>query len=135
MIRSFSKFFRRDRQSIGSSDKISANDDGFTLPQTEKQVPWSNLMQVESYKRDFLTTDLICLELTFAVNGGLVKTEIDEEMEGYDGFVREMELHISVLEKKWKETVMKPAFAKNRIVVYGREPWADGRAHDEIDST
>jgi hypothetical protein len=80
------------------------------------QLPLEGVVQVTFFKRDQLTTDLICCEV---VTGRPEKQTFffHEEMAGWEQLLA----HLSQLpgfRADWREAVVHPPFAENRTVAY-----------------
>ena len=81
-------------------------------------MPWANVRRVTAFKRDELTTDLICL--TFS--DGEISIEVHEEMSGWEELMREIPIRLSgaLPEDQILAAVVQPPFATNLTVVYDR---------------
>lgn len=79
---------------------------------------WSDVRRVTAFKRDELTTDLICLRLS----GGDVSLEVNEEMSSWKELMREIAIHLpgAMTEDQILAAVVKPPFATTPTVVYDR---------------
>lgn len=75
----------------------------------------ADVSRVEFYKRDELTTDLICCEVTA---GELVHFS-HEESPGWDAFVGAL-LDLPGFDREWFAKVSKPAFAECRTSAFER---------------
>jgi len=82
----------------------------------ERSLAWASVERAEVFKRDLLTTDLICL--VFFCGPELI--EVNEEMPGWKALLRNAELHLPAMtpSSEWQGSVMKPAFEEKREVVY-----------------
>jgi len=85
-----------------------------TLP-----FPLSSVLKVLAYKRDELTTDLICFDVTTDAAGGARTWLFHEEQPGFEEIARELALLPGFL-TDWRDHVVKPAFASCEIVLYSR---------------
>lgn len=110
---------------------IESNESGFQIQPHSAPIAWENLHRVTCFKRDLLTTDLICVELEVAQGKDVRCFEIDEEMSGFDAFMRALLRHFPSAAKNWREAVVTPAFATNLRDVYRRS--VDGVVSGESD--
>lgn len=81
-----------------------------------QQIAWPDICRIVAYKRDIMTTDLLCL----AIEGAGTVLELHEEMPGY----AEAEAALTsrfALGIEWKLRVMFPAFAPNAETIFCRE--------------
>ena len=100
--------------------KVCSN--GFKVASSERdleviwEVSWDAIQRVEAFKRDLVTTDLICI----TVSNKRESIELNEEMAGWAEFIEEMENRLPIIapRKEWYERVMKPAFAKNHEILF-----------------
>lgn len=83
-------------------------------------VGFDQIERVEAYKRDLITEDQVAMDIwldrTASTSGPVT---INEDMQGFDAVVEGME-RMRGFDPDWREKVMRPAFAKNRTVVYDR---------------
>ncbi|HJW08735.1 MAG TPA: hypothetical protein VJ483_03825 [Holophagaceae bacterium] len=82
----------------------------------ESQIPWGSITEIKVFKRDLLTTDLICMEIL----QGELAVLIHEEMPGFDWVVHELGQHLPGVEpfERWFRNVAFPAFEPNVSVIY-----------------
>ncbi|CAN5134803.1 hypothetical protein BH11PSE2_BH11PSE2_20010 [soil metagenome] len=80
-----------------------------------EQLPLSNINSVIFYKRDEITTDLICCELEA---DGKVWT-FHEEADGWADLLRHLEA-LPDFRKDWFEAVSQPPFAVSETVAFKR---------------
>ena len=73
--------------------------------------PWESVSAVDTFKRDLLTVDCICL--AFETPEGWI--EVNEEMKGWGGFLEAVESSLRGFpsQEKWWRRVMIPAFETN----------------------
>lgn len=88
------------------------------LVATRRFLDWNDIERVEAFKRDLLTTDLICLKVRAAERS----IEVNEEMEGWDELVAQLPERLpgALSWEKLFLAVVKPAFAECRTVVFDR---------------
>jgi hypothetical protein len=79
------------------------------------EMRWQDIQRVVAYKRDLITTDLICLELE---SGAGQRTLIHEEVIGFWEVVNEMEKRLGVFPENWRERIMKPPFQSNLLILH-----------------
>jgi len=95
---------------------------GFGVVDGQGQVinwPWANIVRAEAFKRDLLTTDLICLLLELA---GGTAVELHEELDGWQSFVASLPENLPgfPVVERWFLTVAHPAFKTNLTTIYER---------------
>jgi hypothetical protein len=104
---------------------VSLHETGFQLHPTGQHdrpptcFEWKEITTVLAYKRDCITTDLICIAIADSVR----VLEINEEDAGWEEFIRAVEHNLpgSVPVATWWPTVVQPAFATNQTTIYRRE--------------
>jgi hypothetical protein len=91
--------------------------DGFRLCSGKEsvEVHWRSVSRVTAYKRDLLTTDLLCMLVEF--DDRIV--ELNEEMIGYTAAEQAMVKALGI-GGEWKLRVLFPAFETNPTLVYQR---------------
>jgi hypothetical protein len=91
--------------------------EGFRLRawKSSVEVPWRSVSRVTAFKRDLMTTDLVCMMLE--LDDRLV--EIHEGMIGYAALEKAMAKALNIGET-WKLDVLFPAFAANPALIYER---------------
>lgn len=77
------------------------------------RLPLANIETVTLYKRDEITTDLICCDVAI---GGKVWT-FHEELVGWDLLIQHLR-KLPNFRVDWFAAVMQPPFAKNEIVAF-----------------
>jgi hypothetical protein len=79
------------------------------------EIPWAAISIIVAYKRDLITTDLICFDVVLE-DGTLV--EVNEEMDGFEHLLNSLERQLPSFDRTWPDKVVHPPFAPNRTVVY-----------------
>ena len=87
------------------------------LDETIWAVPWASIRKIAAFKRDEISTDLICWEIEFDAGDGPGLVEIHEELVGFQDVVDEA-LRRKMADPKWVSLVMQPAFATCWTVIY-----------------
>ncbi|URD60245.1 hypothetical protein M8312_10675 [Sphingomonas sp. KRR8] len=80
-----------------------------------EQLPLADIQKVTFYKRDELTTDLICCD----VDARGQTWFFHEEAEGWEEFLRYLE-RLPTFRKDWYEAVVHPPFAASELVAFER---------------
>ena len=75
--------------------------------------------KIAFFKRDELTTDLVCCEITIDKVGEPAVWFLHEESNEWADILLEME-NLKGFDKSWCEKVILPAFAENRIIVFSK---------------
>lgn len=79
-------------------------------------IAWTSLVEIRAFKKDLLTTDLVCLELHIDGLDGVYI--IHEEMAGYQRVVEAMERFLPGFTTDWWRSVAFPAFETNYRTVW-----------------
>jgi hypothetical protein len=100
---------------VATSASFSVLRDGWPLA----PVIWDDVMQVRAYKRDELTTDLICLDVVLRDWSTWC---VHEELPGWDEFLEVAEVALPGMRRRrsWYPDVGKPAFTRNETVIFDR---------------
>ena len=106
-----------------SRPRVLIDDKGFEFAAPdcpEVSVPFSAITKIEIYKRDEISSDLICLDIFHEAPDGPHVLFLHEELEGYDDLLKCF-AKLPGFDSSWPRKVVTPAFAENRTVVYDRE--------------
>lgn len=103
--------------------RLALTHDGFTFIASAGNVrtAWCDIEAVTAFKRDLMTTDLLCLAISTPT--GMV--EIDEEMPGYADVEAQLCARLGMGET-WKLGVLFPAFELQATSLYTRTASAAG---------
>jgi hypothetical protein len=82
------------------------------------ELLWNEIEEVHAFKRDMLTTDLICL--AFKKSGKEEYYEIREEMAGYHDLLEMISKELPGFNSGWFREVAFPAFATNHRIIWKR---------------
>jgi|GEM_PF-2430653 len=90
------------------------------------EVSWQSIVRLLAFKRDLLTTDLICMAIE-TEDGAYV--EINEEMIGWQRTMTHLSEHLpaAIPWADWWPATAFPAFATNPTVVYNRPGGGDSK--------
>ncbi len=77
---------------------------------------WSEVLRATAFKRDLLTTDLVCIEFTLASSS----FEVNEEVSGWQSLIEVLHDYLigARAYSSWWSDVVKPAFAPATTEVY-----------------
>jgi hypothetical protein len=91
-------------------------EDGFSvrLEKGNRKVHWSEIEKTEAYKEDLMTTDMVCLDIVLTES----VISINEEVNGYEYFIKELEKQFQSIEKGWEWKLIQPPFAKNHMLLF-----------------
>ncbi len=110
----FFGWMRRRRRPTAT---LISDAEGFTAIEGDRRlaVAWCDVDNVTAFKRDLMTTDLLCLLIGTTAGGAI---EIHEERPGYPAFEAALTdaLGIGV---EWKLNVLFPAFETKATRLYG----------------
>ncbi|MCX6904115.1 MAG: hypothetical protein NTW03_11705 [Verrucomicrobia bacterium] len=84
------------------------------------ELKWSEVEEVHAFKRDLITTDLICL--AFKKEGKEEYYQIHEEMAGYHDLFEALPRRLVKFTYAWFFGVAHPAFETNHQVIWKRAP-------------
>jgi hypothetical protein len=100
--------------------EIRVRDDGFDIirrSETDISIALETIREISAFKRDMVTTDLVCLEIAVIVGTTCSVYELNEEMLGFDKLVQLLGKLPRFL-TTWRELVIKPPFSPRRTVIY-----------------
>jgi hypothetical protein len=87
-----------------------------------RTVLWSSIIEIAGFKRDRVTTDLICLAIKFWDKAERV-VEINEDMDGFDRAIAALGQE-GYLKADWREFVTLPSFDTRRFIL-----WASSKSY------
>ena len=108
-----SVFNRKSEAEVISADEVGVNVE--KANNKTQLLRWEQVNRIAVYKKDEITTDLICIEFGLPEN---MTITLHEEMEGYDLVVPKMHMQFEGIEKDWYSKIVKPAFKRNYRVIY-----------------
>ncbi len=102
--------------SFDKNNRIDVRDEGFTiaLKSGTKKVLWEDIQEINAYKDDLMTYDMICLDIV--LKDSVVK--ITEEVGGWSEFTEELNKVFPSIDKEWYVNIMLPAFATNFTTLF-----------------
>jgi hypothetical protein len=77
---------------------------------------WADVTRIETYKRDLLTVDTICLD--FCVGGRQLTYPTHDDMSGFDDLCGRLRDRFPRIAEDWLREVAFPAFETNHRVLY-----------------
>jgi hypothetical protein len=80
-----------------------------------EQLPLEQITRVTFYKRDEITTDLICCDVE--LNGR--SWFFHEDVTGWDLLLKHLE-QLPLFKRDWHETLVQPPFDRREIVAFSR---------------
>jgi hypothetical protein len=102
--------------------EIVVTTDGFAKRWQERElfrVRWLAVREIRAYKRDLLTTDLVCL--AFRETEADEYFEVHEEMIGFDLLRARLAEVFPTIPAGWFGDVARPAFTTNLTVLFRRD--------------
>ena len=121
------KMFEKLKRLIASTqtsteglERLDLVPDGFRLIRASEdiaQISWQEIEEVTAFKRDLITTDLICIEIRTHDDRVM---EFNEEVAGFEPCLEEMQRNLHGFDTRWHEKVVKPAFAANKTVLFSK---------------
>jgi hypothetical protein len=103
--------------------ELQITDLGFLIVennQTFTKIDWSEIIEIIAFKKDLLTTDLICFEFKTSSAKEVVYFVIHEEMVGFDKLADHLKLILPGFNANWRQLVVLPPFASNSNLIYRR---------------
>lgn len=79
----------------------------------------NQVREIAFFKRDEITTDLICCEVSVSSDGREDTLFFHEEMDSWQRMIAQVS-ELPDFDQKWFETVMQPPFKEQRTVAYRR---------------
>ena len=101
--------------------KIEMTTSGFRIAQPNQpplEISWREITRIVAYKRDLLTTDLVCFDIETEQANNLRTFTIHEEAEGFDLLDAEFGRVLTGYNSIWRNKVILPPFAPNRTTIY-----------------
>lgn len=111
----------RGREPAGPPLWIAFTSEGFELRKAESLVggvEWSEIRKIIAFKRDLVTSDVVCLE--FHLVGKDEVFEVNDDVGGFWDLARRVKEVFPGSDQEWEESVVKPAFARNARVIFER---------------
>ena len=111
----------RSRELGGPPAWIAFTGDGFELRHDEALVggvKWNEIHKILAFKRDMVTSDLVCLE--FQLVGKDEVFEVNDNVGGFWDLAKRVKKVFPDSDHEWEESVVKPVFARNANVIYER---------------
>lgn len=79
-------------------------------------LTWDKIGAIHAYKRDLITTDLLCMDVK--VKGTQIYHTIHEEMNGFDRFSEALAKALVLKEPNWRSMVLQEPFQENLTQVF-----------------
>jgi hypothetical protein len=97
---------------------FSYTDDGFTITLNEAPcfIKWSAIERITTYKRDLMTYDLVCMEITYDNR----MFTIHEESLGWYQFIKRTKAVFPEIPESWDVDIVLPSFETNWKALYQR---------------
>jgi hypothetical protein len=108
----------RYQQLLEDPGKFAYDEDGFTYTFSDGplKIRWDQVSHIDTYKRDHLTTDEVCLDIFWQE----WKMTIGEDTPGWHQFVSRMTEVFPQIPEDWWDIVVQPPFAANFRTIYQR---------------
>jgi hypothetical protein len=99
---------------------FSYSENGFTVNTdgASRYVQWHEVQTIFGYKKDLMTTDLVCMDV-FCDNA--ISFSWNEETPGWFVFVKKLNEQFNVIDPAWEFEIQNPAFVTKLTLVYNRE--------------
>jgi hypothetical protein len=99
---------------------FSFTDKGFFIHSKNENrfIEWSQIHRLSGFKRDYFTTDSICLLIEYDPD---LYMELSEEHTGWCQFLKHVKEAFPSIEKNWDIEIATPAFETNWTVLYERD--------------
>ncbi len=114
-------FFQRKRR---ADPFIRLTSDGFVVLDADTQaalrtVHWADVLRIQTYKLDLITTDCICLVFEFKSSESPV--QLSEEWPGFQDLFVPLSTAFPSIPQDWYGNVMKPPFEEKRTILFQAE--------------
>lgn len=95
---------------------IEIKDNGFciTLTTQIREVLWEDIEEINAYKKDLFTYDLVCIDIILQES----VITITEEIKGWENFLEAMNKAYALLDKNWYSKITPSPFETNFTVLY-----------------
>ena len=115
-------YFLKDMQFRREAESIIVTDLDLAIVRGERPIRaarWDDVVRVSAYKRDELTTDLICLDVVLRDASTCF---LHEEALGWEEFLDAAERALPGMHpfQAWFAEVSRPAFARNETLLFER---------------
>lgn len=99
---------------------FSFTDKGFLIhsKNEDRFIEWTQINRLSGFKRDYFTTDCICLLVEYDSD---LHFELTEEHAGWHQFLNRLYEAFPSIEKNWDIEITTPAFETNWRVLYERD--------------
>lgn len=134
MLKRFRGLFRRSKTPL--YPKITVLDAGFAFVSGSicLSVVFDEVLEITAFKRDLLTTDIVCFAIKTYHKGRITVVEINEEMPGFDTLSEKLS-SLPGYVSNWRQLVVEPAFKENRTVIFSRPlPEPGTKEEPDLDS-
>jgi hypothetical protein len=125
MFAALRRFFTSRQIRSNKRPPIVLTTSGFELRRADAgcdEFRWDQAERILAYKVDLLTTDEIFVAFEYHdANGRQMTFEVSEECPGFQDFMTALGRAFPTITADWYPRVMKPAFARNLIVLYPAE--------------
>ncbi len=89
---------------------------GIDLKDGHYFIKWTDIERVVVFKADLLTTDEVCMDITF--NGKTIV--VTEEAKGWDIFINQLKSTLRLNNDNWESMVLQTPFEYNLMTIYER---------------
>jgi hypothetical protein len=81
-----------------------------------RAIKWESILEIQGFKRDQITTDLLCLTINYR-DGAENAVEINEEMDGFADAEKVL-ARLGFLRSDWRKLVVLPPFQSRKFVLF-----------------
>ncbi len=102
---------------------IRTTDDGFEIVSSLAQqmfISWRNIVNVRCYKRDLITTDDLCIAITFLKDQTPWTQEVSEDIEGFEEFVAQLSKHVKLNPADWRLQTLAVPFTRSELTLFDK---------------
>lgn len=93
--------------------QIRTAKEGFSVG--EISIEWTSIRSIKAYKRDLITSDLVCLQIEFGSEPHYL--DISEEWCGFTNLSESLVQRFA-FPADWQEVVIQPPFASNETILF-----------------
>jgi hypothetical protein len=80
------------------------------------RIAWNEVQEIQIYKADLITTDVICADLILDIT----IVTVTEETSGWETLMKEAESQLKGFDVHWYDKIVQLPFAEDRTTVYKR---------------
>jgi hypothetical protein len=116
IIETYLDFKEKRQHKMKENIHLSNEDILITGINFKNKIAWSEITQMNAYKKDFMTWDRVELEIVY----GDRALTINEDVEGWKDFLIKVTEIFPTIPKDWDTTIIHPPFETNFTTIYSK---------------